>query len=242
MLTGHTPLFFKIKTMTFLDKIKERHFKKSQNTNIAFTGENKSGKSYSGLKYTRLFTDEITHTPFHIVFTYEEFFKLAETPDINNCVIIFDEVGSESRSERHWEVESQNLGEILELWGMKKCILLLTLPNWSKLTSGVKGMIHFRASCYINIVEDKPEYLVSILRKFESWKKGKEIFIPFKTLTIDRDAETDKLYEQYYPMKVNNYNEKMQEMKERFLRKGHKTYQKPIIDLLELPSDLEVSG
>ena len=186
---------------------------------MAFTGENKSGKSYSSLKFAGMFSKEITGTPFHTVFTYEKFFELAENPDINNCVILFDEVGSESRSERYWEVESQNLGEILELWGMKKCILLLTLPNWSKLTSGVKGMIHFRASCFVEIIDDNPIYKVSVLRKFESFKRDKEIFYPFKTLTVMRDEETDKQYELYWPKKVENYNEKLQEMKARFLKK-----------------------
>lgn len=222
MFTQHTPLFHKWLVPSFINKMKERYFVKNQNTNFALTGENKTGKSYTGLKFEKWFSDEITHTPYHIVFTYEKFFELAEDDNINNCCILFDEVGSESRSERFWEAESQNLGEILELWGMKKCILFLTLPNWQKLTSGVKGMIHFRGSCYIDIFNGIPIYKVSVTRKFQSFKKDKEIFIPFKTLTIQKDAATDLLYQTYYPLKVSNYHEKMQEMRDRFNKSERK--------------------
>lgn len=232
MFTGHTPLNHKFKAVSFLAKIKERYVIKKQNTNIAFTGENRSGKSYSGLKYCRLFSQEITHTPFHIIFTYEEFFKLANDFNINNCVILFDEVGSESRSERYWEIESQNFGEILELWGMKNCILLLTLPNWGKLTGAVKGMMHFRASCFVEAIDNKSFYMVQVGRKFQSWKKDKELFVPFKTLIVDKDDETDKLYEEYYPNKIKNYSEKMQEMQERLSKNNERPL--PIKTILSL--------
>jgi hypothetical protein len=221
MWNQHTPLGYKFQTMSFINKMKERYFIKRQNMNFALTGENKSGKSYSGIKFENWFSNDITHTPFHIIFTYEKFFELAENDEINNCCILFDEVGSESRSERFWETESQNLGEILELWGMKRCLLFLTLPNWGKLTSGVRGMIHFRGDCFIDIREGKPIYKMNVTRKFMSYKKNKEVFIPFKTLTIQKDPITDNLYDKYYPDKVSNYHDKMKEMKSRF-DKAHK--------------------
>ncbi len=219
MLTGHTPFGFKWKPPTFEEKIYERYHIRNQNVNICFTGENKTGKSYGGLKYGNDFAKKVTHSKLYVVFTYEEFFELAQDENINNVVILFDEVGSESRTDRFWEAESQNFGEILELWGMKKCILISTLVNWFKLTSGAKGMVHYRCNCMIQTHFGKGIYLVQPARKWESFKRGREIFVPFgRPILMVRDEETDKLYEDYYPKKISNYNDKLKEMEERYKR------------------------
>ena len=229
-----TQLYYRSDPPSFLEKLKERYFIKKQNINIAITGENLSGKSYRGLYYANQFSKEIFKKPFYTSFKYETFFEFAKNPDLNNAAVLFDEIGSESRSERHWEVESQNLGEILELWGMKKCILFLTLPNWSKLSGGVKGMIHFRVHCYIEIDRGKPIYKADILRKMISYKNDKEYWRRFKTgIILDQDQETDKLYAEYFPEKVFNYNEKLAEMEKRFKKKEERERPLPIDFILK---------
>ena len=224
-----TPFGYRPRNMDFLDKLKERYFIKKQNVNIALTGENLSGKSYRGLFYVNQFSKEIFNKPFFTSFKYETFFEMAKNPEMENVAGLFDEIGSESRSERHWEVESQNLGEILELWGMKKCVLCLTLPNWSKLSGGVKGMIHWRINCYVVVENGRAVYKADILRKGTSYKRDKDYWRVFQTgIILQQDTETDKLYAEYFPEKVFNYNEKLAEMEERFKKKQKKERPLPI--------------
>ena len=226
-----TPFGYRPRNMDFLDKLKERYFIKKQNVNIALTGENLSGKSYRGLFYVNQFSKEIFNKPFFTSFKYETFFEMAKNPEMENVAGLFDEIGSESRSERHWEVESQNLGEILELWGMKKCVLCLTLPNWSKLSGGVKGMIHWRINCYVVVENGRAVYKADILRKGTSYKRDKDYWRVFQTgVILQQDTETDELYKKYFPEKVFNYNEKLAEMEQRFKKK--QKYEK-IMDLGE---------
>jgi hypothetical protein len=126
-----------------IEDIKAKIYEREENAILVFLGKVRKGKSLCSVHMGEI-VDPNFDVEKNVVYEIEDFYKLINDPDMEQCTLVVEEMGVKADKRRFMSLQNTIISHTLQTFAHKRLCLILNCPSSSFLDSRLESMTDYK--------------------------------------------------------------------------------------------------